>query len=460
MSIINNVLKDLESCSSQFTPIGFTSNDFKSTVSTSTSKSRQPLPIILACLVLVTLGVFVWLYQATINPSYVPTEGVSNIGIINQPAAIEVITLSEPLPVIDTSKPDNQLIGMQFSESNESVSLEFALRDKVVSYLKERTEKSVVFHLKNIQSNIVAPMIRDNRWIEKLAITTQADGIDINLSTVAGVLVETQQQRLGEEIVWSITLNKQPGVLKIEPTVLAPVIQPVDINVVEQPNIEISNLNKATTFDDVRIEDIDIEDTEVKLEIKLRNSGSDTVRQLKKAQTLMRQGQFTSAELLLLALIDSPHDLAVRESLISVYQHNKKITQLDELVQASMTRYPQHIKFKTKHVEALFELNAYQRAIDFLQVQTNLNAVQLALMGASYQRLDQHKTAADFYQQSLKIDPSQSRNWIALGLSEEYNANPQQALSAYHLASKKGDLNSKLMGFIEQRSRILEKELN
>ena len=98
--------------------------------------------------------------------------------------------------------------------------------------------------------------------------------------------------------------------------------------------------------------------------------------------------------------------------------------------------------------------------IECMIKRTELKARKRARIGASYQRLDQHQPAADFYRQSLRIEASHPRNWIALGLSEEHNANPLQAFSAYRSASKQGGLNSKLTEFVEQRISILEKVIN
>jgi hypothetical protein len=446
MSIINNVLKDLDSRSSQFTAIGVTS-----TGTTTVSKFRQFLPSILTFLLLVAIGIGFWFYQTSQHHSNIVIDSGSREVQINEHRPLEDVTAFglKPLPVADAQKQRNQVIGMQIRESNKAISLEFSLREKVVSYLKERGEKRIVYHLRNIQSEIVAPVIRDNRWIEQLTMTDQADGIDINLITVAHVLVETQQQRLGEEIVWAITLSKLPAPVAIVPAISDQKNQPVNVDVVTQSDENIVDTDNAG-----------IETKVVKLEIKSRDTDSDILRQLKKAQALIKQQQFNSAEPLLLDLLDSTQDLAAREFLLIVYKRNKNIGRMNELLVASMKRYPQHLVFKTRHAQSLFQLNEYQRVIDFFQIQADLNAMQLALIGASYQRLDRHKLAADFYRQSLLIEASHPKNWIALGLSEEHNANPQQALSAYRSASKQGGLNSKLTEFVEQRSSILEKVIN
>jgi hypothetical protein len=453
MSIINNVLKDLELRSSQFTQIGATSSATESSGPAAVTKPRSSLLIMLSFLLLALVGLVFWFYQISQIDITVGIDGDNSEALINDLpiAEAEVIITPESLPKVDAEEQGNQVIGMQFRESLEAISLEFSLRKKVVSYLKERSEKRIVYHLKNVESGIVAPVISDNRWIEQLTMTAQADGLDINLTTLAGVLVETQQQNLGEEVVWTITLSKRPVPIKNQPVVSVAAIQLVKTDAVIQSDEEIFSVNNNSNAAAKKV---------VKLEIKSRDAGDDNVQQLKKAQSLIKQRRLNSAETLLLGLLDSTQDLAARELLVIVYRRDKKTVRLNELVAASLKRYPQHAIFKTSHAQSLFQLNTYQRVIDFLMSQTDLNAPQLALIGASFQRLDQHKAAVDFYQQSLQIDAAQSRSWIALGLSEEHNGNLQLALSAYRSASKQGGLSAKLTEFIEKRSRIIEKVIN
>ncbi len=441
MSIINNALKDLESRSSQFTAIGVTS-----TGTTSVSKLRQSLPSILAFFLLVTIGIVFWFYQASQHDSDVVSDKKSKEVQINEQRLVEDVSV---LPITDVQKLSNQIIGMQLRESDKTISLEFSLREKVVSYLKERSEKRIVYHLKDIQSEIVAPIIRDNRWIEQLVMSVQADGVDINLITAANVSVETQQQRLGEEIVWTITLSKLPAPEVIVPVISVQKNQVVKVEALTQPDEDMLDTGNAG-----------LETKVVKLEITSRDTDSDILRQLKNAQAFVKQKKFDLAEPILFGLLGSTQDLAAREFLLIVYKRNKNPSRLNELVTASMKRYPHNLVFKTRHAQSLFQLKKYQSVIDFLQIQADLNAMQLALIGASYQRLDQHQPAADFYRQSLRIEASHPRNWIALGLSEEHNANPLQAFSAYRSASQQGGLNSKLTEFVEQRISILEKVIN
>jgi tetratricopeptide (TPR) repeat protein len=445
MSIINNVLKELESRSSQFTPISAKS------VGTVTSTPLNFLPIILTFILLVVIGLFFWFYKAPNKNTDVVIDNVSSEVLINENEVIEVITTSKSAPREASKKITNKVIGMQFRESNDAISLEFSLHKRVVSYLKERSEKVIVYHLKDIKNEIIAPVTLNNRWIKTLSMTAQAGGIDIKIITWANVLVETQQQQIEQEIVWTITLSKLPDLIETRPMISSQTTQPVNTGVTTKLEDEISNKNDAKLLNQAKV---------VKLEIKSTDKNSDAVRQFKKAQALIKQKKFTLAENLLLGLLDSTQDLSARESLVIVYKRAQKRELLNELVKESMSQYPNNHIFRTSHAESLFQFNAYQRVIDFLLIQTELNAVQLALTGASYQRLDQHQAAADFYRKSLQIEATKPRNWIALGLSEEHNANLKQALLAYRSASKQGGLNAKLTEFVGERIRVLERVVN
>jgi tetratricopeptide (TPR) repeat protein len=445
MSIINNVLKDLESRSSHFKPIRVKS------VERVAATSSNFIPGLLTFILLLVVGLFFWFYKAPIQSLDKAIDSVTSEALINESEALKVIAFSESDLKEKAQKDTNKIIGMQFRESNDAISLEFSLHKKVVSYLKKRSNKEIIYYLKDIENEIIAPVILDNRWVKTLEMTAQTGGLDISLVTWPNTLVETQQTQLGEEIVWTITLRKQPDPIEISSIVSSQTTQPVITDIRTQLNVkavikDVVNASKKTKL--------------VKLEIKATDNNSDTVRQLKKAQILIKQKKLLSAENLLLGLLDSAQDLSVRESLVLVYKRAKKRGRLNELVKESINQYPNNHVFRTSHAQSLFEINAYQSVIDFLIIQTELNAVQLALTGASYQRLDQHQTAANFYRKSLQVEPAQPRNWIALGLSEEHNGNLKQALLAYRSATKQGVLNTKLTEFVEERSRILQKVIN
>ena len=138
------------------------------------------------------------------------------------------------------------------------MSLEFSLQTKVISYLKERGENSFVYFLKDIRSEIVAPVINNNRWIEQLSISSLDEGIEVSFHTAPGVLVETRQQPGDDTQIWAIKLKKPPApivVTKDAETPIKTVVEPpsvkplpaitVDTNVDAKIEVEAAEQPKA-----------------------------------------------------------------------------------------------------------------------------------------------------------------------------------------------------------------------
>ena len=103
----------------------------------------------------------------------------------------------------------NQIVGLQLRESEQAMRMEFVLRDKVVAYLRERGENHFDYRLREIESQIDAPRIRDNRWVRALAIDAVDGGVDIDFETAPDILVETRQSLVDGEAVWVIGLRRR-----------------------------------------------------------------------------------------------------------------------------------------------------------------------------------------------------------------------------------------------------------
>lgn len=427
MSVINNVLKDLESRSSHFTPIDIASVDGSTVEQPSTS--RLPLVALLALLMISGLGV--WYYQFQSFPTQL-VKSAPVVKMVAKPTAVEA----------ERIKPDlNQIIGLQIRESTSHISLEFAMREKAVSYLKERAENSFVYHIKDIDSEIETPRISGSRWIEKLSIRDSQQGVDVTLQTVAGVLVNTEQYQKQGETIWTIKLEKLP-----DPVVVAKLE-----TVAKEPVAEVAP-TKAEVIATVK--------PPVKVDIK---SASDTLSefgQLNKASELMQKGQWQSAETLLMDLINGSQDFAARKQLLAIYGQPGYSGKYADFTRRSSERYPQQALFKSEYARSLFQQQAYREAINLLKSIEQLNSKQQALIAASYQRIDQHEKAIEHYYHSLKLNKQDARNWIGLGISLEHEAKLEKALQSYQTAARLGNLNQRLRQFVEQRSRLLKKVIN
>ena len=437
MSIINNVLKDLESRPSRFTPIELAIAE----AGVVERSSMKTLLFVLLPSVTILIIALVY-YKTTYETELERTAGVdTNIANDSVLLTIEKSAVVEPL--------ENQISGLQIRETASEVSLEFSLREKAVSYLKERSGNLFIFHLKSVSSEIEAPEINNNRWIEELQIQTRQQGMDVILKTAPGVLVNTAQTNNRDDHLWTIRLEKLP-----EPVVLARLEKPV-VEPVKKPQAIVTAAPKA---DMVKVDET--EKTPVKVEIKTADQSQSSSAKLNKAIELMRAKQWHRAEPLLQVLIDGPMDLSARRQLLALYALGGNSGSYLDFARRSQQRYPQQSIFKTELARALFQHQQYPEAINLLQNAGELDSAQHALLAASYQRKNQHQKAVEHYHHALKLDRGQSRNWIGLGISLEHEAKLEKALQSYQTAIRLGNLNERLIQFVEQRSRMLKKVIN
>ena len=448
MSVVNNMLKDLETRSSQFTPIEI------ATVGPAVAPRPKPTSGLTITLITTLLAVgLIFLYfqfPYSRGDAVIPDKAIVEATALPGTPAL---TLIEP-----EVAPVNQIIGLQMKETIDNLSLQFSLREKVISYLKERSENRFVYHLKDIRSAIIAPKIRDNRWIEQLSISPRDQGVDIIFRTTSSVLVETREQRQDGEQIWSIKLMKLPQPVAKAQTAetspkekVAPRVKKSVQPIATHSHIKVKPGIPATSKVEARV---------VKLDIKSSQPRLSTGEKLQRATVLIKKRRWQEAEVLLKGLIDGPQDLAARTQLLGIYRKIGQSGRFSALVRESIKRYPQQSLFKTEYARSLYKLDAYQSVIALLQNIDDTDATQLALLAASYQRLEQHQQAVRYYQQSLDKNGRQARIWIGLGISQEQTAQLEGALQSYRMATMLGNLNTRLQIFVGKRTRQLEQTLN
>ena len=451
MSIINNVLKDLERRSSQFTPI-----DIASVENLVVQKPKKAFPYataLLMILVLASLAIGLYLSQQ------VSVKAENQIEL----APVTPDPIMQPVPLPDESVlPVNQIVDLQIRESVDDMTLKFSLRGKVVSYLKERTKNSFIYHLKNIESEIVAPNISHNRWIEEFSLTGIDEGMDISFRTATGVLVETRQHLEDGKQIWSIKLKKIISPVHLTTQIKLPVKKSTKIPKAENKAIEVVKIKPVPKVEATLEATLEApsEAKVVKLDIRSSQVKLSSREQLQKARVSIQNRRWNESEKLLRALIDGPQDMAARTLLLSIYQSRQQTGSFSVLVRESIQLYPQQALFITEYARSLFQLKAYTEVIDLLSVQQDANPPQMALLAASHQRLDQHLQAIDYYQQSLNQDSRQVKSWIGLGISQEQSAQFEAALRSYTTAASLGSLNSRLKDFVDKRINQLAQVAN
>ena len=460
MSVINNVLKNLESRESKFTPIEINS------IASNPAPARDLKPLLLIAVLLLTLAVVVWYYlqDQIFQPASTSVPAVASIAPELPSPVVQDAVEPEPEPesaagVVTDQIIGNQIIGLQIRESEEDMSMEFALRDRVVAYLKERGENSFGYHLRDVESQIVAPQISDNRWIRELVIVSSETGVDINFLTAADILVETRQDLRDGEPIWSINLRKSATPADNEPDAGVAVARGEEPVVsVSQPAAAPAEVQSSAVAAQTAVAETPA--APVEIDIKSTNPNNASNNQLEYAVKLINSGRTAKAEALLQGLLGGVEDYSAREHLLALYGRQKKVGRERRLLRESMTRYPDAVLFKTEYARSLFQSAAYRAVIELFANEISIEVTQQALVAASYQRLDEHEDAVKYYQLALAQDANNARNWIGLGISQEHTAALEEALNSYQRAIKLGGLNSRLRAFVAARSSTLEQVLN
>jgi MSHA biogenesis protein MshN len=463
MSVINNVLKSLESRESQFTPI-----EIPSIKQGTTARKNRKLQFSLgmALLLLLVAGGYYWQNPAAAgvirdllmspNPDETPQSQLVAAPAVEaspQPDA-EVYLAAQPVtqptaPTVALAAPEplpaNQITGLQIREAETEMQLEFVLRERTSAYLKERAENSFSYHLSDIESQIVAPVIRDNRWIRKLTIQQDDSGVDINFLTAPDILVEARQSEQDGKAVWMINLRAavalQPARAAQPQAVAPPPVREVTPPAIVEPEPAVAKAPMT-------------------LNIKSANPVTKVTNQLDYAVQLMNSNRSDEAETLLRKLFGGTHDYSARKHLLALYTRMNRPARLRSLLQSSLLEYPQDPLFTTEYARALFAARAYREVIAVLGQEQGLDADKEALLAASYQRLDQHEAAIHHYQLALQQDAKNARNWVGLAISQEQSAAFGAALDAYQQASRLGGLNARLRDFVERRSDKLQQVVN
>ena len=480
MSVINDVLKDLEARESRFTPIELGG------VETAARPRRETKPLVMTALLLLALVTGAWVYlqpatsgkptlltanaqPAAESPSPRSASANTDAAVMALPTAVaalesassadsatETAALGSPAPADGDAgaagmAPGNQIVGLQIRESESEMRLEFVLRERVVAYLQERGQNSFAYRLRDIESRIDAPRMSDNPWVRALEIDTAGAGVDIRFRTAPGILVETRQNQVDGGPVWSISLRRTITAAETaadtaaEPAAVAtaapaPASEPVPVGDDEAPGTAAA--------------------AEVRLEIKATDPDARVANRLEYAIRLLESGRYADAENLLRELLGGTEDYQARRHLLALYHGRQRHDIFLAMARESAASYPGDAVFRTEYARALFQHRAYRQVVELLAAEVGLDAAQQSLLAASYQRLDAHEDAIRHYRLALREDAANAKNWIGLGISQEHSAELEAALDSYRRAGRLGPLSERLQAFVDERRDSLRRVLN
>ncbi len=448
MSVINNVLKDLENKPSAFKPLNLSAVDHGRK-----AKKNPGMAIwLMAPLIIAVVGSFYYVqHYSAAEASVMPTTEVSQSAAdtiiraeTESTSNIEGLPPASPVVEPTPAKLPNQLVGLHINETPSFVELSFQLTESAQSFLKQRSQDRYVFMIRNSSNQISTPQI-ENAWLKDIQLQQDQEDVAIQFDTAEGVLVETLHEQQQQDHYWKIRLKKsivaeKPVATETRPEPILQAAKPA----ATKPSAT-STLITAAAKQTI---------SPVKLQIKPAKIELTDSERLKRAISQFEAGELSASEIGLKSLLDGELDREARINLLSLYQYRKKTQQFQQLLAVSLAQYPQDMDLILIDANQLINNKQYSTLVQRYQGITKDKQL-LSLVAASYQRMQQHAEAIDYYTRALELDPRQPKSWISLAISQEQQAEYNQALQSYQMAARSGPLNDRLTGFVQQRIQQL-----
>ncbi len=440
MSVINQMLKDLDSRQNQLSTDSFWSSsaEFFPSDGASFFISRQKKLPILIFLSLITIMLLFWWEEETV---------LLTLGLTKQVNVVDnnLILPTDELVVDEASthvsfRQDLTPITSVFYESNDSsVSLVFKSKADFSSLVSQRyiNNAEVVFEFDGFKNSIELPKV-DLSYLVAYGVENTAEGFELILKTAPNVSVEVLTETGGDmqgDFRFSISFQRvsEKNISAEQVIVNADSIAESDSN---------SDLDLGLYSDSGLIQSRDrtvgkqhkdfkvvvLETTEIQAENLYRA-----------ALSALQAGRERIAIEKLANVIElKPDSHDARELLATLYLRAGRISEADVLLEKGISINASYIPFTKLYARSLLERGDLQQAADILT--TNIGLVMddvdyLALLAATQQRLANHDIAIDAYIKALSIDKKNGNWWLGLAVSYEALGHVDDALQAYLTAS-------------------------
>jgi tetratricopeptide (TPR) repeat protein len=447
MSVINNVLKQLDDRPSQFAPIKLSLNE---------QEHRRSIlqPLLWGLLIILLALAFYFAYeefqQAKLNvPESLPASvQIQAATVVNKPAEQTAPAVAvDKKPVMQPEVEVQAITGLQINESAGSLDLSLQLESGAQSFLRQHAKNRYVFQITNTHKKIIAPDIEGNAWLKNIEIRKNASGTEIQFDTVDKILVETHGQQQGDSYDWLIRLKKAPE--------LKPEIEKKTVAISSLQNVKPKKLH-GVIEKAVNREPKKQTATNVRLQIRPVAPLLSDDKKYSKAILALRQGKWSSAQQQLQALVGSRADRKARKSLLGLYERRAATAALRALLQQSLQIYPEDSDFRMMDAGGMFAAGRYTQLVAQYKAESRDKNI-INLVAVAQQSLGDHAAAIEAYQRSLQLDKNQPHIQVSLAISLEQQKQFSQALRAYQSAQRSGALNLRLQQFVQQRISQLSK---
>lgn len=448
MSIINNVLNELENKPSAFTPLEFENVQAKN------NHRLQHIYTLVTVLLLFAVVVYcVIVYFPKELGNVISVKPLRQSQAVSRPIDKSMHnSLDEPenIPVSASDsgshREQNGITGLQIRESTSYLEMSLQLSAGTRSLLKESARNRYTFFIPETAKKIIAPQIQDNNWLKNIEVKEVKGGFDIQFTTVDKVLIETHHSRNNNQFFWIIRFKKAQPARDSATQKKTPLIEQADLNTAQHSQLKDKNNNTKLQLPDP------VPQVMMKINpVKKKPTGEQILRE---AQLALQRQDWQKARSNLHSLMGSQLDKKARGLLLTLLKRRHKQAEMKALLDKSLALYPQEADFLVMDADLLFAEKRFLDLIDRYRNNTR-NKTMINFVAASFLRTAQYQNAIDYFQQSIKIDPQQPRQWVSLAISEENVSHFERAGQAYKMALNSGPVNDRLRLYVEKRIQQL-----
>lgn len=177
----------------------------------------------------------------------------------------------------------------------------------------------------------------------------------------------------------------------------------------------------------------------------------------RRAVTLLNQGVVIEGEeALVRALRLAPEHTPARQALFNLLLEQRRQDEARTLLDDGLQILPGHITWAMNLARLQMEKSNAAGAWATLQrslPMAGANGDYQAFCGTVLQRLNRAQEAIPYFHNALRINPSEGRWWLGLGLALESSGHAAEAREAFSRAKSVGNLSPELAAYAEQKSR-------
>ena len=460
MSLINDVLKDLDNRHSNDQPIR-RSGGRRPPPLQPVERGRRPVPAIaagavLGGVILVMLGFWSGLFETT--EAKVPASdgaGVSG-NAVTQNNTVTHAKVLVPANPVEPAVGSAQVLAVTVSQGSRGEQLELLLSRAVAHRLQDRGDTQLVIHLPATRLQAHLPDVANSRLIE--AIDIQQNDADllmqISLANKAGVqtylLSEGSRARLVVELFnTSGAQRATAGAAQAEQTSLAqrqldpesaasPASEPL-VAKQSEPLVEQVQASFSKTAKQVSPAELDRATSDEALELARRGQVRAAIRKLEGFTVSAQSHQQASGTLATLLLSSG------------------KLQDAMQVLVSARARYTEDRTLQKLQARILLEQGSYGQALAVLDdapLET-MDAEHLALRASLQQRTGAHEQAVSSYERLLAQHGEEASWLVGRAISLEALGQGDNARTTYQQALRISEIDARLKAYASDRLKAL-----